>query len=494
MSPRHSPTSNLPQDLDHVGGLRAARWLRESTRGQMDYFGPAAQARLIDDAIARHGLRDTRIGWTVASSGWKGAWLTPEWAAMLQAARDGDFDILVTAYVSRFLRNLKQTLISIEDQLHPAGVAVLFVDERILSSDSDRWHDLVEEATDAERYSRRMAKRQREGHAAKRRTGEPGGRPPLGFRREGKPPLLVEMPEGIALVRQVFEWSASGLTDGEVAERAHLRKTHVSELLSNPFYRGILSDGSRREPPVIGTDLWERVQDQRSGHARRHPGPASYRTYPLSGLVVCRACQRRIIGHSGRYRHPESCAEFRAARPSDGRDGRVKGDSYPAAAYEEPVRESLNRLSTNRVLLTEVQAAVSARVVDGGPDQLALVRLARQRHEASERLTLDRDVARWQAEMVRLDAAEAGARSAMTATISAREVAEYLADLPGLYDDAEPTTQQRILQSLLAKVEVLGPSQLWLHPSPEAEARGLGPLFTGEFRTKVGQTGRGERI
>jgi hypothetical protein len=41
---------------------------------------------------------------------------------------------------------------------------------------------------------------------------------------------------------------------------------------------------------------------------------------------------------------------------------------------------------------------------------------------------------------------------------------------------------------------VLGPNRLWLHPSPEAEARGLGPLFTGEFRTKVGQNGRGERI
>jgi len=95
--------------------------------------------------------------------------------------------------------------------------------------------------------------------------------------------------------------------------------------------------------------------------------------------------------------------------------------------------------------------------------------------------------------MERLDAAEAGARSAVIAAVSAHEVAEYLADLPGLYDDAEPATKKRILQSLVAKVEVLGPRQLWLHPSAEAEARGPGPLFTGEFRTKVRQTGRGER-
>jgi DNA invertase Pin-like site-specific DNA recombinase len=458
----------------------------------MDYYGPAAQTRLIDEAVARYGLHDTGIGWTVAASGWKRAWLTPEWSAMLRAAEAGTFDILVVGYVSRFLRNLKQTLISIEDQLHPAGVAVLFVDERILSSNPDQWHDLVEEATDAERYSRRMAKRQREGHAAKRRTGEPGGRPPFGFRREGKPPVLVEIPERIALVRQVFRWSASGLTDREVAERAQLRKTHVSELLSNDFYAGVLSDGSRREPPVIDADLWAQVREQRDRHARRHPGPVSYRQYALSGLLVCQACHQRIIGHGGRYRHTEACPEFRAARPSNDGDGRIKGESY--TAYEAPVRESLGRLSADRILLAEVQAAVAAQASGAGPDQLALVRIARQRREAAERLTRERDLARWQAETDGLDREEEAARAASSVAVNAQEVADYLADLPGLFDAAEPATQKRILQALFQRVEVLGPNQLWLFPSAEAEARGLGPLFAGEFRTNVRQCGRGERI
>lgn len=43
--------------------------------------------------------------------------------------------------------------------------------------------------------------------------------------------------------------------------------------------------------------------------------------------------------------------------------------------------------------------------------------------------------------------------------------------LPAPYDDAEPGSQKRILQSLFAKVEVLGRGQLWIHPSDEAEAR-----------------------
>jgi DNA invertase Pin-like site-specific DNA recombinase len=168
VSPRRLPTATLPTDLSEVEGLRVARWLRESTAGQMDYYGPAAQTRVIEDAIERFGLQDTGIGWTVAASGWKRAWLTPEWQEMLVAARQRRFDLVLVAYQSRFLRNVKQTLIAIEDELHPAGVAVFFIDERLLSSDPDDWHAIVEEATDAERYSRRMAKRQREGHAAKR--------------------------------------------------------------------------------------------------------------------------------------------------------------------------------------------------------------------------------------------------------------------------------------------------------------------------------------
>ena len=50
-------------------------------------------------------------------------------AAVLEAARDGTFDVLVVAYVDRWQRNLRQTLNVLEDALHPAGVVVWFGDE-----------------------------------------------------------------------------------------------------------------------------------------------------------------------------------------------------------------------------------------------------------------------------------------------------------------------------------------------------------------------------
>ena len=48
---------------------------------------------------------------------------------MIGSATSGAFDVLVAGYVSRFLRNLKQTLIAVEDHLHTAGVVVLFADD-----------------------------------------------------------------------------------------------------------------------------------------------------------------------------------------------------------------------------------------------------------------------------------------------------------------------------------------------------------------------------
>jgi hypothetical protein len=44
-------TPRLPKSLEELDGLRAARWTRESTRGQYDNYGPEAQREQQDRAI-----------------------------------------------------------------------------------------------------------------------------------------------------------------------------------------------------------------------------------------------------------------------------------------------------------------------------------------------------------------------------------------------------------------------------------------------------------
>jgi hypothetical protein len=60
-----------------------------------------------------------------------------------------------------------------------------------------------------------------------------------------------------------------------------------------------------------------------------------------------------------------------------------------------------------------------------------------------------------------------------------QSVAESLADLATLFADAEPLTRHRIVQALFDRVEVLGPNEVWLYPSVEAEARGWAAAMDG---------------
>ncbi len=183
----------LPRSLDDVRGLRVARWIRESTAGQYDRFGPASQREQQDRFIERHGLVDTGLVFQVAHSGttvWRSATMTE----MLVEAQAGAFDLLLAGYSDRWQRNLRRTLELLEDGLHPAGVALVMCDRRILSSDPHDWDELISEAAGAEKYSRRLSERITDGYAAKfDHRDDPGGHAGLGFRRLPEPPHTLEV-------------------------------------------------------------------------------------------------------------------------------------------------------------------------------------------------------------------------------------------------------------------------------------------------------------
>jgi DNA invertase Pin-like site-specific DNA recombinase len=499
----------LPANVGELSGLRAARWLRESTPGQFDAFGPNSQVEQQDRAIERHRLVDGGLQWSVAASGWKMAWQTPAWQAMISAADAGAFDVLVVGYVSRFLRNLKQTLIAVEDHLHRAGVAVLFADERLLSSDPDQWDQFVHEAHEAESSSRKLSKRVGEGYEAKRRLlGVPGGnRPPLGYERERvdtgnprSPQRLVVDQDKAPLVHRAFELSASGLTDRQVAAAVGLKLTHLREILTNPVYLGHLRTGEASSgPALVSRALWDKVVVVRSGYARRNRGPVSQRTYPLSTLLVCAACGRRLTGHVGRYRHVDACAEFKAAKPrrtpwkSPG-DGRIKGESYKAEVYDDLIPQVLDRVHLGAVTLTQVIGGLVAY-----PDStFAIARIHRDREIAASRYLRDRDLDALGQTMARLDAEEADAK-ASTQVVEPSEALEWLRDLPALWAAADDSGRRLLTEALFETVEVLGVQSVTIHPTPEADAHGWSDAFGAEplllsVGGKVSTDGRGERI
>jgi len=477
--------TRLPASLDELHGLRAARWIRESKREQYDNWGPDAQRRQQDTALERYGLVDVDLAWTVAHSG-RTIGSTTQWTDMLAAAGDR-FDVLLVGYTSRFSRHLKATLIAIEDHLHPAGAAVLFCDEGVLSSDPDGWERWSREAHEAEAYSRRLGKRIREGYAARRRRlADPGGTPPFGFRRGGADRTVEPDPELASQVQAIFELAAARATDREVSLHFGLSIHRVRTTLRSTLYAGRLPDGrSTAFPPVVDTELWQVVQDVRARRRTRDGRPAKRTAYALS-MLRCQACGRRLIGDVGRYRHPDVCPAFAAAvhRPKRrvrGQHREVLGASYPVELYEGAIRELLGKVKLGAGVMAEVLTDPPV----ASPDRLAIARIKRARDVAFEHYGRDRDTKALEATMQRLDADEAAVGRTQPAW-DPRAARTYLEELPRLWDDA-PRARRALAEALFDEVRVLGLRSIDIVPSAEALARGLADAF----QARSGGYGRG---
>lgn len=481
----------LPATVDDLRSLRFARWIRESTPGQFDRYGPDAQRDLQDRAVRRFGLLDTGLAWSAAHSG-ATVHSSPTMAAMLEAARAGAFDVLLVGYVARWQRNLRQTLNLLEDDLHPASVAVWFCDEELLSSSERHWDQLVDEAKGADSWLRRHRRRVREGYAAKRATEhDPGGHPPVGFRRSPDTRLLEPDPDRLAVVRRAFELAAERKTDREVASATGLPLFTVRGALTSPLYVGRLRTGERAHwPPVVDPSLWETVQAVRATRRTRDGRPAVRRAYALT-MLHCSDCGRHLIGDTGRYRHPDACEAFTAVRREprkrlQGQRKNMPGTSYRADEYEAIVREVLADVS----LGAEHISAVVGETRDAEPDRLAIARIGRERDAALARYRRDRDLRSLEQTMAALDEQEAEAKAGAPATaLEASEVVAYLRDLPRLWDDA-PGSRRALAEALFERVEVLGLRRMRIEPTPSAVAAGLVEAFS---RASAGY-GRGERI
>lgn len=482
-------THRLPTSIDQLRGLRAARWIRESTSGQFDRYGPDAQRDLASRAIAKLGLVDAGLEWSAAQSG-STVHSGPAMRAMLEAAAAGSFDVLVVGYVARWQRNLRQTLNLLEEQLHPAGVAVWFADEELLSSSERHWDQLVDEAKAAESWLRKHRRRVREGLAAKLATKrDPGGRPGFGFRRnDGK--LIEPDPALAGDVVRVFELAAARLTDRQVAEQTGLGLYVVRGMLTNPLYAGRLRDGrSTMFGPLVPPPLFDQVAAIRDIRRTRDRRPARQRHYALS-MLRCSSCGRRLIGDTGRYRHLDPCPAFLAAasaptRRRRGQHAEIASHSYAADEYEEVVAEVLKRIELGADTLTEVMADPAA--VD--PDRLALARIERDRESAMTRYRRNRDSRELEAVMASLDEQERSARDTRSSDLlSADERLEYLRDLPRMWAEA-PNSRRAIAESLFARIDVLGLRRVHIEPTAEAARRGL----VEAFHARTGGYGRGER-
>ncbi len=304
--------------------------------------------------------------------------------SMLDAARAGAFDLLLAGYSDRWQRNLRRTIELLEDDLHPAGVALVMCDRKLLSSDPDDWDELVRESHDAERYSRKLSGRITNGYEQKFETEhDPGGHAPLGFRRAAQPPHTLEVdPATIGTAVGLFERYALGTVSAvQLEAETGLKASRIRCILMNPLYNGWVRRGrgktANRKPaawradPPVSDALWARVEDVRATKTRGGGPRNRGRIDLLGGLLEC-VCGRRIRSDGtfadGRHRklHPEPC--------SDWGDKARLGDE----TWEPAVLAQLSQVQLDEATMVAVVATMTA---DHRPIALDRARLDRQLRE-----------------------------------------------------------------------------------------------------------------
>ncbi|MBQ9165756.1 MAG: recombinase family protein, partial [Oscillospiraceae bacterium] len=241
---------------------------------------------------------------------------------MMSDAYLGKFQLIITKEVSRFSRNVLDT-VSYTRELRAMGIGVIFMTDGIDTRDPDAELRLSIMGSIAQEESRKTSARVKWGQSRQMERGIVFGRSMLGYDVKGG--RICVNPEGAEVVRQIFyrygiekkgiSRIAKELRDeGFRTSVGSTRWTpsHLLKILKNEKYIGDLVQKKTYTPdylthekkynhgeeeiiiirdhhePIIDKELWDIVQaeaQKRSRHNNRQEGHSN--RYPLSGKIKC---------------------------------------------------------------------------------------------------------------------------------------------------------------------------------------------------------------
>ncbi len=175
----------------------------------------------------------------------------PSFLRMIEDAKSGKFDLIVTREVCRFARNTVDTL-EFTRQLRAIGVEVFFVEDNIWTMDGDGELRLSLMATLAQEESRKVSERVKAGQKISRDNGVLyGSGNILGYDRKAGESYTIN-PEQAETVKMIFEMYASGMGSMKIAKRLIETKrknasglvkwecSGVLQILANATYMGCI--------------------------------------------------------------------------------------------------------------------------------------------------------------------------------------------------------------------------------------------------------------
>ena len=249
---------------------------------------------------------------------------------MIDDAVNGKFDLIITKEISRFARNIVDS-ITYTRELKQHGVGVLFLNDGIYTLDSDGELRLALLSTIAQEESRKTSERVKWGQRRQMEKGVVFGKDMLGYDVRGGKLILNE--EGAETVRKIFH---KFLDEGKGVHRIakELREegvktatrmkdwsyTNILRILRNEKYCGDLVQQKTYTPdylthqkkrnygevetvtirdhhePIISRERFEAAQRELK---RRRPTDSTVKAYAnryaLSGKIVCGECGASFV-------------------------------------------------------------------------------------------------------------------------------------------------------------------------------------------------------
>ena len=249
---------------------------------------------------------------------------------MIADARMGKFERILTKEVSRFSRNILDT-IAYTRELKALGVGVLFLNDGISTLEPDAELRLSIMGSIAQEESRKTSSRVKWGQTRRMEQGVVFGRSLLGY--DVKDGRLTVNPEGAELVRLIFhkygvEKKGTTVIARELREAGY--RTHrggirwngscIVKLLKNEKYVGDLiqkktitpdylthakkaNHGEEElviirdhHPPIIDRELWDVVQEELKKRNRNGAlGVGHSNRYRFSGKIKCGECGASFV-------------------------------------------------------------------------------------------------------------------------------------------------------------------------------------------------------
>ncbi|HHS96678.1 MAG TPA: recombinase family protein [Chloroflexi bacterium] len=470
------PTGIIP--LEEESMTRVALYARVSTEMQ------AEEGLSIAAQLAEMREYAKKQGWEVVAefvdAGVSGSTMDrPGLQALLQAAEEGAFDVVLVHELSRLSRSVFDTF-NIFNKLGRYGIGFASVKEPQFDLSTPHGRMFLGIITNINQYYLDMLKLHTK--KSKRQRVRQGlynaSIPPYGYRHTGDsrtPPEIVE--EEAKVVRLAFEAYASGrYSYRKIAEMLNSQgyrtrsgrrfsKDTIADMLRNPFYVGkvVYKEGLRGQDagevydglhePIISEALWNAVEKvrRRQQHASRRFQP-QIRPYLLSQLAHCRACGRRL-----RAQGAKTGSYYREMSYARGFDDCPYGQ---IGAHVEPLHRQIGAVMRLLRLPEDWQEELAAMI---GPDEEVAALESRRARLIAERRRLkraylrgdfngeDEDIYLETLRQIREELAKLPSEDELR---QIREAARTLESVGEVWDEADEADRRDLVRLVLRRVQV----------------------------------------